>query len=350
MSYTYPIDPAKMFEDRLSQILSFGIPKEDVAALQSSIQDMWADAPGGWVYEWSKVAAGYADKGDHYLSAMAYGWAKFPCLADQAKSKAMRLETEQYIKASQKFPVKFERRILKLPYAKRTVDVAVHLLGGPENRKQSPVLLASGGVDTWKIDFHPLLLALAQGTGLTLMAFDMPGTGETEVPLNSVADEIIMGLIQEARSIGNGRVAHFGMSFGANFSAMTGLSGAVDAAVNLGGPVNAAFHEQNLRSLPYGMADILGNAFGFDHSPDFEAFSRTIAGLSRARLLEGHSNSPMLVINGADDYFVPQADTAIFNGRAQTEVHLIPGTGHCAISKLKEFMPIMINWLRTQML
>jgi hypothetical protein len=54
MSYTYQIEPAKMFEDRLSQILSFGIPKEDVAALRSSIQDMWADAPGGWVYEWSK--------------------------------------------------------------------------------------------------------------------------------------------------------------------------------------------------------------------------------------------------------------------------------------------------------
>jgi len=350
MAYTYPIESKKMFEDRLSQILNLGIPHEDLDALQPIIKDMWADAPGGWVYEWSMLATRYSEKGDHYLSAIAYGWAKFPCLTNKAKSKAMQLQIEQYLKAAPKFPVTFERRILKIPYGKKIVDVAVHLLGGPANRKQSSVLLASGGVDTWKVDCHPMLLALTQGTGLTVMAFDMPGTGETEVPLSGAADEIIMGLIREARSIGNGRVAHFGMSFGANFSAMTGLSGAVDAAINLGGPLDAAFRESNLRSLPYGMADILGNAFGFDHAPDFEAFSRACVGVSRASHLQMHSNSPMLVINGADDYFVPQADTLIFNGRAHTEVHLLPGTGHCAISKLKEVMPIMINWLRTRML
>jgi esterase FrsA len=350
MPYTYSINPAKMFEDRLSQILSFGIPCGDVEALQASINDMWADAPGGWVYEWSRAAARYADQGDHYLSAMAYGWAKFPCLADKAKCKAMELQIEQYVMASAKFPVKFERRILGIRFATGTVNVAVHLLGGPESRKQSPILLASGGVDTWKVDCHPLLLALAQGTGLTVMAFDMPGTGETDVPLNGAADEIILGLVREARLIGNGRVAHFGMSFGANFSAMTGLSGAVDAAINLGGPVNAAFQEHNLRSLPFGMADIVGNAVGLNRSPDFETLSRTIAEVSRASLLENVANSPMLVINGAEDYFVPQADTTVFNGRLQTEVHLIPGTGHCAISKLKEVMPIMLNWLRTWML
>ena len=44
----------------------------------------------------------------------------------------------------------------------------------------------------------------------------------------------------------------------------------------------------------------------------------------------------MLVINGADDPLVPQHDTLVFEGRPRTEVHLLPDTGHCAVSKLPE--------------
>jgi esterase FrsA len=39
----------------------------------------------------------------------------------------------------------------------------------------------------------------------------------------------------------------------------------------------------------------------------------------------------MLVINGANDYFVPQADTLVFQRRRDTEVHLIPDIGHCGV-------------------
>ena len=39
----------------------------------------------------------------------------------------------------------------------------------------------------------------------------------------------------------------------------------------------------------------------------------------------------MLVMNGADDYFIPQSDTGL-QGRPQTDVHLLDGTGHCAMS------------------
>ena len=46
-----------------------------------------------------------------------------------------------------------------------------------------------------------------------------------------------------------------------------------------------------------------------------------------------NDNSPMLVVNGADDYFVPQSDTLVFQGRPHTEVHLVEGTGHVAMSK-----------------
>ena len=55
-----------------------------------------------------------------------------------------------------------------------------------------------------------------------------------------------------------------------------------------------------------------------------------------------------LVINGAEDYFIPQSDTLIFRGRPDTEVHLLEGTGHCAMSKAAEVLPMIIGWLRAQ--
>ena len=57
----------------------------------------------------------------------------------------------------------------------------------------------------------------------------------------------------------------------------------------------------------------------------------------------------MLAINGANDYFVPQADTLVFRGRRNTEVHLLPNIGHCAVlggpSKLPEVVDLIVRWL-----
>jgi esterase FrsA len=73
---------------------------------------------------------------------------------------------------------------------------------------------------------------------------------------------------------------------------------------------------------------------------------------SRRPLLDQTKNAPMLVINGANDYFVPQADTLVFKGRPKTEVHLLPDIGHCAVlggvSKLPEVIDLVTQWLPKQ--
>lgn len=102
MPYTYDIEPAALFEDRGGQMLTCGIPQEGIKGLREKVRE-WIDAPGGWVYEWSAVAARYASSGNPTLSAVAYGWAKFPCLANEASAKALQLQVEQYVEASQNF-------------------------------------------------------------------------------------------------------------------------------------------------------------------------------------------------------------------------------------------------------
>jgi esterase FrsA len=88
MSYTYKISPAAQFEDRYSQFISSGLPKADVDTLRATITDMWADAPGGWSYEWSTFARKYLEAGNPLLASLAYGFAKFPCPANDARLKA----------------------------------------------------------------------------------------------------------------------------------------------------------------------------------------------------------------------------------------------------------------------
>jgi esterase FrsA len=306
---------------------------------------MWADTPGGWTYEFSQFAAEYQRRGDNYLASVAYGVAKFPVLANPARRRAFRNQIEQYQLASSQFGLRFERRTLALPYRDRTTRCPIHVLTPVENYQALPVLIFSGGIDTWKMDLHPLAASLAIAANITVAAFDIPGTGESDEPLDEFADEVFLALINEARQIGNGKVAHFGLSFGGNFSAMSGLTGQVDAAVNLGGPIDAAFTPGNFRNLMFGMAGIAGNAFGFETLPAQPEMVAAAQPFARQQMLERRENSPMLVINGADDVHVPQSDTTVFEGRPDTEVHLLPGSGHCATSRLAEVLGIITNWL-----
>jgi esterase FrsA len=162
----------------------------------------------------------------------------------------------------------------------------------------------------------------------------------------------VLGIANEARKLGNGKVAHLGFSFGGNFSAMTGLSGAVDAAIVNGGPVDKAWREDNAKNLPFGMPNIIGNDMGFDHELTSPELLSAVAQFSRRSLLDRSNNCPMLVINGANDYFVPQADTLVFQNRRDTEVHLLPDAGHCAVlggpSKMPELIDIIVGWLPKQ--
>jgi esterase FrsA len=95
MSYEWPLDPRNLCTERYPQMLSI-LPKADVDEIRTKISDVWADQPGGWVYQWSCLAERYAQAADHYKSSLAYGWAKFPVLADEPKRQAIKHQLEHY--------------------------------------------------------------------------------------------------------------------------------------------------------------------------------------------------------------------------------------------------------------
>jgi esterase FrsA len=96
---------------------------------------------------------------------------------------------------------------------------------------------------------------------------------------------------------------------------MSGLSGAVDAAIVLGGPIGKALQKEHVDKLPFGMPGIIGNDMEFDHEPAPPELLAAVQQFSRRPLPDRADNCPMLVVNGANDYFVPQADSLVFKGR-----------------------------------
>ena len=349
MAYRFDAVPKALVAERRAQFTALGIPARIVDGVAGRLgEELWDDAPGSWVSEWSAEAAAAEAGGDLLLASLCFGAAKYPCLASRAHEIAYGEQLRTYLAAAPAFPLTFERRVLEVAYRGEATPVPVHVYRRPGGSSAVPVVVMLGGVDTWKMDIHPWWVGFTQGAALTTLAFDHPGTGETAVPLDEHADDVIRGLADYARTLGNGKVAHFGVSFGGNFSAMSGLSGTVDAAVDLGGPVVGAFEVENVQKLPYGMHDILGNAMHWGHSPTLDELRAGLERLNRQQLLAQRRNSAMLVVNGADDYFVPQSDTLVFQGRPKTEVHLVQGTGHCAMSKAPEVVPQIIGWLAAQ--
>jgi esterase FrsA len=173
--YTYSLTPAQEFEDRGIQFTKFGVPAAEVDSLRSTITDMWLEGPGGWVYEWSKLAADYSAKGDHTMASLVYGFARFPCIADQQRVDAQNNQIAEFLKASPTFPIRFERRMITVPYAGKTVDVPVHMYSTTGDYKSVPAHVTSGGVDTYKIDFHASYITQAQVTGATIIASTSQG-------------------------------------------------------------------------------------------------------------------------------------------------------------------------------
>jgi len=342
VAYEFEVAADELFGERYAQMVSTGVPVEDIAAVGATITDMWAGTPGGWVYEWSQLADRYARQGDHELAATAFGWAKFPTISNEPKRLALAKQVEQYQLAAPTFDAAFERTVLELPYDGGSTEVPVHLLTPPGIDEDHPVVVYSGGVDTWKMDMHGLLEIIAKITHAPVLAFDLPGTGESTVPMSpDVGADLTREVLEHARELGNGIVVHFGLSMGGHYSAHTGLAGEADAAVVLGGPIDAAF---TASPSHFGMLGIVANALGYDAEPTEAEITQQLERFSLRPLLDADTNVPMLVMNGADDVHVPPHDVLVFQGRRDTEVHLLPDTGHCAITKLDDVVALFAQW------
>jgi hypothetical protein len=122
------------------------------------------------------------------------GRGAFPSLATESRRSAYERQLAAYERAAPDFQLHFERLVLEVESGNGSTPVAAHVFRRRRAASRS-LLVVSGGVDTWKVELHKLLVALARLSGLTVAAIDMPGTGESEVPLDPDGDRIVAAAV-----------------------------------------------------------------------------------------------------------------------------------------------------------
>lgn len=341
--FIFPVDPHDLFAERSRQFAGWGIGWDIIRRVQARIDDNWREGAGGWTYEWWQEAAAAERAGQDMLAAMLYGAARFPVVATPMREQALERQVACFERAARRLPIHFERRFIASPSASE-FKVPVHIYA-PTDQGREPLILLTGGVDTGKMEVHRLALLLARVGRFRVAAIDMPGMGETRIPLTADADGIYRDLLSALAPTGPKAV--FGISFGGHWAAKLALQGGVDAAVDLGGPVLFDQDSAFASTLPYGMTGIIANALGLSALPAEGEIAKLVQpfSLRDQGLLEGQG-APMLVLNGAEDQYIPRQDSLIFAHHPQNRVWLLRGMTHCAPEGVRRFLPALIAWLR----
>ena len=346
--FAFPLDPKALFAERARQFAGWGIPWRIIHRVQSRVHDCWLEGPGGWTHEWWQEAELAQRQGKHMRAAMLYGAARFPVLATPMRERALRRQVESFELAVRRLPGHFERRLLRLTSAGGST-VAVHLYAPTSSGRQALVLL-SGGVDTGKMELHRLALFLAMVGRFRVAAMDMPGTGESQMALSADAHRTYQELL--ATLAPTGPKALVGVSFAGHWAAKLALMGAVDAAVDWGGPTLVFDSDGAFASkLPNGMLGIIANACGLPCLPSEREVKALMQGFSwRSQgLLEGDRCAPMLVVNGEHDPYIPQHDSTVFASYPTNDVWLMQGMTHCAAEGVLRTIPAMAAWLNLRL-
>lgn len=341
--FTFPLDPRALFAERRKQFVGWGIPSSLVARVEARVSNSWSEAAGGWAHEWWSEAARAEAAHQWLLAARLYGAARFPVACTPLRREALHRQVACFMRASASFGMDLARETVRLADGE---SVPVHVYRPPGGADR-PVVCLSGGVDTGKIELHRIAQLLAWFGRFEVLALDMPGTGETALPLRADSDALYRTVL--AQHAGTRRKALFGISFGGHWAAKLALRGDVDAAVNLGGPVGAVDREPGEASkLPNGMSGIVANAMRLPAVPDGEALADVLAqfSLRRQGWLDSASCSPLLAVNGNDDPYIPSSDMRVFTRYPAAEVWLFQGLGHCAAERITRVVPAIIAWLR----
>ncbi|WP_051833787.1 alpha/beta fold hydrolase [Streptomyces sp. NRRL S-646] len=356
--FTFDVDPAALFEERARQFTAWGIPGSAVARARGRITDMWGTGQGSWVPVWSGLAREAERDGRWLRAAQLWGAARFPALATDDRLAAYERQRECFARAVGRFPVRTVREVLAVPSAQgaRALALPVHLVTRiarvTRGRRVRGVLVLSGGVDTWKVELHRMAVATALATGLTVVVIDMPGTGESPLPLAPDGDALLAGLVEVLRERFPGvPVACFGVSFGGHWAVKLAARGVVDAAVGLGGPTGAAGQDIDVPSLPHGMAGIIGNALHLDGPPDAATAEALLSGFSLRRqgLLDATGGAPLLAVNGEHDQYIPRGDTTALASRPDTTVWIVRNATHCAAERIRPVLVGTWGWLLARM-
>ncbi|RJP68688.1 MAG: alpha/beta hydrolase [Candidatus Abyssobacteria bacterium SURF_17] len=351
-------------EERFGGWVEAGADEQELDAALRRVHDPLGSGPGSWVYELSQPAAEHEAAAreaeaandtataaqEYQKAAVFYFVARFPFVSTPAKAEAYRKHIECYLEAAKYFDPPLEQ--VRIPFEGKTIIgyLRVPDVGEP------PVVIVTGGVDTWKSDVERQCQAML-AEGMAVFAFDMPGTGESQWALDPTSDRVYGAVVEYLKARGDLDGENIGVylqSFAGLFAVKLALVDPdVKAAVNIGGPIHLAFTPEHIKKVPDVMVKTIANAMREDLDASFEETVSRAKPMSlgeQGLLKKPERQAALLSINGDQDPLVPIEDLYIISKSGiQQDEWVYAGDGHCAPDNLKEHAPKAASWLKAHL-
>ena len=325
-----------------------GMKPADAREVLGRIHSMDRDE---WAAEWSAQADRYMAQGkaaeavdrpaarNAYLNAWRlYMFAAWPARTTAGKQAAYPKSTEAFRDFGRMEDPPME--VVRIPFEGKEI---VGYLRLPPGIHPAPVVISMGGLDAFKeyasLMFDPGLLHHGMGN----FAMDMPGTGESAVPMEIGAERVyskVIDVLSARADIDRTRIAIYGVSAGGYWATLLGYTerDRLRAAAALGPPIDHYF-DADWQRASWGTKEYL---FGLKEArmfvygtTDEAAFLAKLAPFSlKARGILGQPSTAMFLGNGAKDTQVPISDVYLALGSGGTPKYawISPDAGHTGMA------------------
>ena len=319
----------------------------------------WAAAWGGLAGDFAAQARAIADPARrHDLWLQAYQAAflgRYPVPNHPVKAKLYDCAREYFLEAAALEQPPLE--VVEVPFAGGPGERATvrFYLTRPDGVERPRVVLAWGGIDTWKEESHARLGALLRAQGLAVVLVDIPGTGESPVLASVDAERQytpVFHYLAKRSDLDGSRCAVLGASFGGYWAMKLAYTHRdhVAAAVNWGGGVHITFtHEwqersRNASSYLMDLMPARARIFGGSTFEDYVEHCRELSLLDQG-LLDAPS-SPILLVNGRDDRQNSIDDLYLSLDHGDPKAARVFDGGHMGQGPT---LPTIIDWIRGQL-
>lgn len=338
----------------------------DRAAALATIERLSGLEPGPWTAAWgelaedfAKQARAHADPAErHRLWDQAYQAAflgRYPVPNHPLKAELYERAREYFLAATAlEHPA---LQVVEVPFVGRPDegDTVRFYLTRPADAQRPRVVLAWGGIDTWKEESHARLGALLRARGLAVVLVDIPGTGESPVLASPDAERQytpVFDYLAARRDLDGSRCGVIGASFGGYWAMKLAYTHRdhVAAAVNWGGGVHITFTpewQKRSRHATSYLMDLMAARARIFGGSTFEDYVERCPELSLLDqgLLDTPS-SPILLVNGRDDQQNSIDDLYLSLDHGDPKAARVFDGGHMGQGPT---VPTIVDWMCAQL-
>jgi len=330
-----------------------------LTGLDSYDRDAWAAAFSTVAVRYQARAEDAVQAGDttaaHENYLRAYGYyrmARYPTTNSAGKKSAYRKSQDMLLRASRYFDIPIER--VEIPFTGRPGegDRIIAHLRVPKGTDRLPVLLVSGGIDTFKEDMHTDQL-LARG--IATLAIDIPGVGDAPLAGSEDAERMftpVLEWITTRPELDSERVGYWGGSTGGYWAAKIAHTHRDSLAyvVSQGGCIDHGFdadwiEQAQSGEYPFELAETLAYAFGRDTFDQWVQYAPKLS-LVRQGILD-RPCAETLLINGLHDTVFPISDYYLLLEHGMPKSARFFDTGHMGYTA--DTQSIILDWITSRL-